>query len=39
MPKKMDPAFKERAVRLVREHRAECPSNGTEQKTVDLGLA
>ena len=26
MPKKIDPALRERAVRLVREHRAECPS-------------
>ncbi len=27
MPKKIDPALRERAVRLVREHRAEYPSN------------
>lgn len=27
MPKKIDPALKERAVRLVRGHRAEYPSN------------
>ena len=27
MPKKIDPALKERAVRLVREHRSEYPSN------------
>ncbi len=27
MPKKIDPAVKERAVRLVREHRSEYPSN------------
>lgn len=26
MPKKIDPALRERAVRLVREHRAEYPS-------------
>ena len=26
MPKKIDPALSERAVRLVREHRAEYPS-------------
>lgn len=26
MPKKIDPALRERAVRLVREHRAESPS-------------
>jgi transposase len=26
MPKKIDPAIKERAVRLVREHRSEYPS-------------
>ena len=26
MPKKIDPAVKERAVRLVREHRSEYPS-------------
>lgn len=28
MPKKIDPALKERAVRLVLEHRGEYPSNG-----------
>ncbi len=27
MPKKIDPALRERAVRLVREHRDEYPSN------------
>ena len=27
MPKKIDPVLRERAVRLVREHRAEYPSN------------
>ncbi len=27
MPKEIDPALRERAVRLVREHRAEYPSN------------
>lgn len=27
MPKKIDPALRERAVRLVREHRGEYPSN------------
>lgn len=27
MPKKIDSALRERAVRLVREHRAEYPSN------------
>ena len=26
MPKKIDPALRERAVRLVREHRSEYPS-------------
>lgn len=26
IPKKIDPALRERAVRLVREHRSECPS-------------
>lgn len=26
MPKKIDPALRDRAVRLVREHRADCPS-------------
>ena len=27
MPKKIDPALRERAVRLVLEHRSEYPSN------------
>lgn len=27
MPKKIDPALRERAVRLVREHRSEYPSS------------
>ena len=26
MPKKIDPAVRDRAVQLVREHRSECPS-------------
>ena len=34
MPKKIDPALKERAVRLVREHRAEYPSNAKAVEAV-----
>jgi len=26
MPKKIDPGLRDRAVRLAREHRSECPS-------------
>lgn len=34
MPKKIDPARKERAVRLVREHRSEYPSNAKAVEAV-----
>ena len=40
MPKKIDPAVKERAVRLVREHRGEYPSETAAAEAVgkQLGL-
>ncbi len=34
MPRKIGPALKERAVRLVREHRAEHPSNAKAVEAV-----
>lgn len=31
-PKKIDPALRDRAVRLVREHRSECPLGRCRQR-------
>ena len=38
MPKKIDPTVKERAVRLVREHRQEYPSDTAAAETVGKQL-
>lgn len=34
MPKKVDPALRERVVRLVREYRSECPSSTAASASV-----
>ena len=39
MPKKIDPALRERAVRLVREHRAEYSSTTAAAVARQLGVA
>ncbi|MFT4220202.1 MAG: hypothetical protein QM611_06760 [Microbacterium sp.] len=39
MPKKVDPALKERTVRLVREHRVEHPSKAKAENVRQLTLA
>ncbi|WP_269800288.1 hypothetical protein [Microbacterium lacus] len=39
MPKKIDPALRERAVRLVREHRSEYPGASRSLVSIPAGFS